>query len=154
MFNAISIVFATAISIVLVICFKRVLKYLKNPKSGWWKLLSKLNWRKLLFEMYLISFAFYVSIKKLGLFRVKILELKENLLWFEVSIFLIIPAAFVVFIILIAPPIIKKLHLCSELYYSSETNRYLKLLLWFLVNKFYLLLVLTNILTGLTSKIF
>lgn len=129
--------------IIFLICIKKFLKSAKEPESRWRKLLLKLNWWKLSFEFCLINFFFYISIRKFGLFGLDLtetLEIKKNVWFGEMLIFITLPAIFV--IIMLAISIIMK-----KSPYSHEEGKYRKLIYCFLFNKFYALIVIANVLS-------
>jgi len=137
--------------LVFFIIYKRTIKNLASSKSYKAKILPKLKWRKIFFMFYLISFGFYVSIRLFGLFGTdvsEILKLKENILLLEISIFLIIPV-FAALSAMITITMVSQLKA-----YDQKTKKYIGLILCFIINRFYLLIVLSNILIGIKSKIF
>lgn len=137
--------------LVFFIIYKRTIKNLASSKSYQAKILPKLKWRKIFFMFYLISFGFYTSIRIVGLFGTdmsEILKLKENILLLEISIFLIIPA-FAALSAMITITMVSQLKA-----YDQKTKKYIGLILCFIINRFYLLIVLSNIIIGIKSKIF
>lgn len=151
MFNPKFILATLVLFLVFFIICKRTIKNLANSKSYQMKILPKLKWRKIFFMFYLISFGFYVSIRLFGLFGTdlsKVLIAKENILLLEISIFLIIPI-FTGFAILAMSIILSKFKA-----YDQETKNYLRIITCFIMNRFYLLIVIANIMIGIKSKIF
>lgn len=147
MFNTKTVLSIVILGIALFFCIRGFLKNLSKPRSSWQKILPKLQLWKLIVETYVISFAFYISVRCFGLFGTdltEVLKQEENLRLFEASIFIIVPVLLLVFAVLMLSVVL------SFLPYSPETKRYIKLVSYFLVNKIYVLIVLANIL----SKIF
>ncbi len=144
MFNSIkAIALLIVLGIVVIIFLKTTFKTLQGSTLKSQKFLSKLNWWKLIFETYLISFVFYISIRTCGMFGVdlsEILKHMKTLVLFEISIFIILPLVVIIFSVTIPSTIL------NFLPYSPETKKYLKLVSYFFANKFYLLIVLANIL--------
>ena len=138
---------ATLILIAFLIMFivlgvKEIQKSCNKPGSIWQKLLFKLSWWKLIVEFYVISLVFYISIRIYGLCGTdltEILKLKENIILFEVSIFLVLP------VILIGCFLITSL-IMIKLPFSNQEKKYRQLLNGFLINKIYIFIVLLNML--------
>lgn len=148
MFEIKTLVLVIALFVIFIISVKQALKKANELKSGWRKLILKLNWWKLILEFYAISFVFYISIRIFGLFGAdltRFMEFKENVWLCEILFFLILPAIFVIFSLLM--PLI----IMMALPYNREEKKYRNLLHSFLFNKFYLIMVLANILTGLRT---
>lgn len=151
MFNPKFILATLVLFLVFFIIYKRTIKNLSSSKSYQMKILPKLKWRKIFFMFYLISFGFYISIRLLGLFGAdvsEVLKLKENILLLEISLFLVIPLV-TGLAVLGMSMILSRLKI-----YDRETKKYLGLITCFIMNRFYLLIVLANILLGIKSKIF
>ncbi len=136
------IAFMAFIAMAFIVCVKFSQKHCKKSNLKWWKLLV---------ELFIISFIFYISILAFGLFGIDMTGLKkEDMQLLEVFILLVIPGLFIIITRLVAPMIMKTVYKNYE-----ETGRHHLLLLHSLVfNRFYKITVLANVLYRLTSKIF
>ncbi len=135
------IVFMVFIAMAFVGCVKFSQKYCKK---------SNLKWRKLLLELFVISFIFYISILAFGLFGVEMIGLKEDMQLLEILILLVVPGLFIIITRLVTPAIMRKIYKNHE----ETGGHYLLLLNCLVFNRFYKITVLANILYRLTSKIF
>lgn len=129
MLNARGVILVIFLAIAFVICVKFTRKYSRKSNLKWWKLLL---------ELFVINFLFYISILQFGLFGVEFAKLKENVWLFEILLLLLIPTLYA---------IVTRL-MISLIGYRS-------LLLHCLVfNRLYKIMILANVLYRLIPKIF
>ncbi len=149
MFDIKSLILIVLLFIIFAVSQRKILKSLESSESKWWGLFSKLKLWMLVLELYLISFLLYITIRLFGFFgtgSTNIIQIKENLRLLEISLFFIIPLA-LLFSMLILTVI---LNLFSA---NKRKKKYRRLIWFFLCNKFYGILVIANVLQGITHGI-